>query len=303
MRTPLLLAAVSLLACRHPALPLPPPPPVAADPAPPAAETRDVDLDDGFIHVQLQIPAQPSGPKPAVIAFIGEGSALLASGAVTVSYRARWDENKPNSQPPSERTVGKLILASPSAQVLGRKYFEHVAATATKVLPRVVDYLATVPEIDPGRIAITGGSTNGFIALRAVANDPRLAVAAVEFTCADFHAFLRWSPLGMEGRPLTLDRGYDRWLREQSPILHPERLLHAAILLVAGTADQYVPMRCVDSTARVLREAYTRAGTPERFALIVFENQGHAIAERERQPAIDWLVRWLALSPPAAPAR
>ena len=58
------------------------------------------------------------------------------------------------------------------------------------------------------RVAITGVSTNGFIALQAVAADQRLHAASVIAACGDYQRFLRYSSMGMAGRPLTLDPDY-----------------------------------------------------------------------------------------------
>src|SRR5262245_56432497 len=43
---------------------------------------REVQLEDGAILVHLEIPSAPAGPKPAVLANLNEGPAMLGEGAV-----------------------------------------------------------------------------------------------------------------------------------------------------------------------------------------------------------------------------
>ena len=151
------------------------------------------------ITVRLEIPLAPAGRKPAVIALLGENDALRAAGAIVVSF-IDWSAKPP--PPPAENTAGKWVLASPSAAVLGREYLRSIARTANEVIPRVVDYLVTLPEIDPGRIGMTGSSTNGFITLEAVAADGRLSAAVAVAACGDHLRFplpaSSWVPLSQE---------------------------------------------------------------------------------------------------------
>jgi hypothetical protein len=97
----------------------------------------------------------------------------------------------------------------------------------------------------------------------------------------------------MNGAPLALDPAYDAWLREQAPVSHPERLAHAAVLLVIRAADPIIPVACADESARVLSEAYARAGAPERFRFVRWEGGGHGLGEPERVESQAWLQRWL----------
>ena len=275
-----------LAACARPA---PPRPPAPSIPVESEFRVRDANLGNG-ITVRLEIPTGVTGPVPAVITQIAESADVRAAGMIAVSY-ADW-RGAP-SPPPSTQTVGKLVLASPSPGVLGRHYLQGIAATGTDAIPRVVDYLASVPEVDARRLGITGASTNGFSALQAVAAERRLAVAVAAFTCGDYFRFLQDSSMGMEGAPLALDRDYAAWLHAQQPIDHPDRLVHAAILLIAGTQDTLIPYSCANSTATVLRRAYAAAKAPERFRFITVE-KGHGLDANDRKEAVAWLVRWLS---------
>jgi hypothetical protein len=267
-----------------------PPPPRSMLSAPVESEfrVRDANLGNG-ITVRLEIPITAATPMPAVIAQIAESAELRAAGMIAVSFS---DWRGAPSPPASALPAGKLFLASPSAGVLGRHYLETIAVTGTDTIPRVVDYLTHVPEIDARRLGITGASTNGFSALQAAAVEPRLSVVVAAYTCGDYLRFLQDSSMGMEGAPLALDPSYAAWIHEQQPIDHADRLVHAAILLIAGAQDTIIPFSCAESTAKVLEQAYGAARAPERFRFVTVD-KGHGLDANDQREAMAWLVRWM----------
>lgn len=305
VRTVLVPLLLGLAACRRPS-PLP-----TIVPGPPD-QVRDVSLMNGFITVRLEIPTSPPGPKPAVISPIAERDLLLQSGAVVVTYQVHWEKltpllpappgpapETPATPPAPKATVGVWLLASPTPATIGKGYFELIEGTARSQISAVIDYLVTVPEIDPHRIGIGGTSTNGFKALQLLAFDRRVAAAVIFSACGDYHCFLERSNLAMNGKPLELDKKYDAWLRQREPIRHPRRYVHAAILMVNGTEDQAVPYPCMERTEAVFRRAYEAAGVPERFRTVAIPGGDHSLDERATQEAIAWWFRWLL--PPGRP--
>jgi len=257
-------------------------------------ETRETQLDGDLITVRLHIPPAPaSSRRPAVISTLGDRATLLRQGFLVATYRINRDVLKPPPPAPAENAVGKWVLASPSAATLGRGYIRDIAEIAVDEIPKIVDYLRSVPEVDPARIAFAGASTNGFVALQAVARDRRLVAAVVLSACGDYHAFLRHSGMGMEGAPLRLAPDYERWLREQEVVRRPRTLVHAAVLMVNRDRDPIIPLACAETTAEALRPAYRRAGAPERFRYVVLPGAQHGIDEREMEETVVWLDRWL----------
>jgi hypothetical protein len=257
---------------------------------------REVKVDNGGLTVRLEIPPAPPGPKPAVIAFFGEAALLRDAGMIAVSY-ADWRVPKREPPPAADNGVGKWVLLSPSAGVLGQEYFRVIGRNAREIIPKVIDYLVSDPDVDPTRISITGASTNGFAVLEALAVDKRLTAAVAGAACGDYHQFLQFSSMGLEGAPLKLDAAYDRWLRDQEPINHPDAMVHGALLMLNQEADVLIPIGCAEATARVFQKAYERAGVPERFRFVRTPDGGHGIGDPERREALAWLSRWLHVAP------
>jgi Prolyl oligopeptidase family len=301
LRTMLGVLLAALAGCARPA----PAPVATVAPPEPAADVREATIDDGWITVRLQIPPTLAGRKPAVIGSVPDPDALLAAGAILVGYKINWEllsglQPPGPPAPPAENTVGVWLLASPTAKTVGKAYFELIMHAAEHVIPRVVDHLRTLSDVDPDRIGVGGISTTGFTALGAVAADRRLAAATVVVACGEWRTFLHESSLAMNGKPLDLDPAYDRWLRAKDPVAHPARLVHAAVLMVNGTADTAIPVRCALDTARVFRRAYARAGVPERYRFVLVPGGPHTIGGGAdvKYDVLAWWQRWLLSSRP-----
>lgn len=290
-------------------MPVPPPSraqaPATYAPPPRATEylVRETWLADGAVSVRLDIPLSPVGRKPTVIALLRDTHQLVGAGFVAVTYRIDWARLKgPKPTPiPPEQVVGKWVLAAPSAAVLGENYLRSIAATATEYIPLILDWLETVPEVDTSHLGIIGGSTNGFIALQAVAADHRLGVAVAVAACGDYHRFLRDSSMGMQGRPLTLAPDYEAWLRRQEIIRDPRAVVHAAVLMVNRVQDELIPISCADETARILTRAYDRHDAAARFRYVRLDQPGHGMGLEERRDGMAWLQQWLQ-GQPASPS-
>ena len=112
------------------------------------------------VNVTLTIP-QGTGPFPVMIG--GQASSLIRRGYIACSYSGSVD---------APGDVGQL-------------YPSHDFASMAKVaftLQTVVDYLLTVPQVDKARIAVTGYSRAGKMALIAAALDERIAAVVAGST-------------------------------------------------------------------------------------------------------------------------
>ena len=129
--------------------------------------TRVVEIEYGpqadkttTVNVTLTIP-QGNGPFPVMIG--GAASSLIRRGYIACSYSGSVD---------APGTVAQL-------------YPEHDFASMGQVaftLQTVVDHLLTVPQVDKARIALTGYSRAGKMALIAAALDDRIAAVVAGST-------------------------------------------------------------------------------------------------------------------------
>jgi pimeloyl-ACP methyl ester carboxylesterase len=281
---------------------------------PPGVERRRVELENGFIQLEIALPRTPPGPRPAVIGSLGDDGALLERGIAVVDWSNDWTgvralhAGSPIEDEPAEQPVGTALLASPRPGVIGRGYFQLVGLAAHETLPAIVEHLRSIPEIDPDRIAVAGSSTRGFMALEALAAEPHLAAGVVRVACGDYHEFLRDSSLALAGDPrwlqhgaLVLDPDYEAELRAREPILHAAAYPPRPLLLLAGGRDPVVPVTCVLRTAAVLARAYADAGVPERLRLVLDPDAGHDLGAASQREALSWWERWLL--EPAATSR
>jgi len=305
----LLLAGLALVtACGRAPAPNPGPDPAPEEPAP---NVRTTSLMNGFITIRAVLPPHATGPVPAIVTFLGGDDVLAAMGVAAVSYEIHWkllrglappkEEAPPPAPGTPPRTWGKWLLASPSPRTVGQGYFQLIAGNGEQTVPKVLDWLATLPEIDAGRLGVAGFSTNGFVALVAAAHDPRIRVAVAVAACGDWPTFLAQSPLALGGEePFDPEPAYRRFIARTDPIRHPRRLVHAALLMVNGDDDPAIPFACASATADALRRAYAAAGVPERFRFAVVPGGGHEVQPDARWETLGWVQRWLVETPPAA---
>lgn len=139
-------------------------------------------------------------------------------------------------------------------------------------------YLSELDQIDPGRMAIIGGSSGGTTALLALARYPgffkagivRYPVVDLLALAEETHKFeahyndLLIGPLP-EAAPLY---------RERSPLSHLHTI-QDPIAVFHGEDDRVVPL----NQALLLREALTRRGVP--FVFHTYPNEGHGFRKPE----------------------
>ena len=148
---------------------------------------------------------------------------------------------------------------------------------------RALDLLQSLPEVDPHRIGIMGGSGGGAVALFAAALEPRLRAAVM----SNYFCTFRDSILAMPHCPCNYIPGLlqDGEMYDIAALIAPHPLL-----IVTGSEDPLFPLPGVLEAYGHLRGTYTALGAADRLDKDVFAG-GHQINGAK---AYDFLWRWLS---------
>ncbi len=148
---------------------------------------------------------------------------------------------------------------------------------------RAVDFLCSLPDVDPKRIGATGASGGGTQTFLLAAVDDRIACAApVCMVAAEFQGGCL-----CENAPL-LRIGLNNVEIAAAAAPRP-------LLLVSATGDwtKHNPTR----EAPAIRSVYAKLGVPERFACVQLQAD-HNYNKGSREAVYDWFMTWLLTPPP-----
>lgn len=259
------------------------------------------------------------GRRPAVIVLHGTGgtkegqlsllTTLAVQGFVAVAIDGRYHgERKTGSG--STQYVAAMLETYCTGQ--GHPFLYD---TVWDVL-RLIDYLATRPDVDPTRIAVIGFSKGGMETYLAAAVDPRIAVAVPMIGVQSFRWALdndRWmsrvgtfqaavdeaaKEAGVGKVDAALVRAfYDRvapgiYTRFDGPAMVP-LIAPRPLLVINGDTDDRTPLPGVDECMKPAKLAYHKAAADEKVKLYIQKDTGHAVTPVALQAAVDWLVTWL----------
>ncbi|MDG2303125.1 MAG: prolyl oligopeptidase family serine peptidase [Candidatus Binatia bacterium] len=286
-------------------------PRLAPKPTPPGLWS-EVGIHNHWITVNIGLPHHGRPPYPVLLNPIVPDHELLERGIGVVRWKTNWEIlsglSKPKATPgpgaKKPETVGAWLLRAPRPGIIGRAYFQLITTEAHETIPAVVDYLLTLPDIDPEQIAIAGSSTGGFTALQALAEEPRLALGVVQVACGEYRMFLQSSSLGLDDQErwlvdgeMVLDEKYGEKIDAIEPAARAELLPPRPLLLLSGAQDRAIPPACVHRSADRFAAAFEAAGVPDRFEWVEFEDLGHDIGPPGQALILEFLERWLVLDP------
>jgi dienelactone hydrolase len=191
-------------------------------------------------------------------------------------------------------------------------------------LLRTLDYVQSRPDVDPGRIGMTGISEGGIETWMAAAADPRIKVAVpvvgvtrfrdltANLTLAAGNARIKLlrpvldsyaKQIGAAGIDAALvEKAWDRLLpgfRERFdadrivPLIAPRPLL-----ILAHEKDELIPLAGAEAVYAVARERYRALKAEDRLQLRVAPGLSHAGQDMlEVQALFEWFDRWLKKQP------
>ena len=140
--------------------------------------------------------------------------------------------------------------------------------------PAIVDWLVARPEVDPGKIGITGRSFGSLFGTIVTANEPRVRACAVVMTCLEpgcHTIFEEASPtfkkrfMWMAGH--TEEAEFDRFVKSLTWEGHAERI-KVPYLCVAGEAEELSPLEYTD-------KMFSAMSAPRQ--LIVYQESKHSV--------------------------
>ena len=225
-------------------------------------------------HGYVSAPETVLGLRAPKSVYHAYGLALARRGYVVFAHK-NLSFQEPRSQVHRKATlIGQTLL--------GMDVFQT---------SRVIDYLQTLPQVDPDRIGMYGISQGGMTTLYAAACDPRIAASVV---CAyfndrtpkmvvsgggDYTAFI-----DTEESDKDIHGMLDFTDVELAALICPRPLL-----IEAGRRDGACHWPMVQSEFAKVREVYGKAGVDERVELDLHDG-GHEIHGLRSFPFLD---RWL----------
>jgi hypothetical protein len=250
------------------------------------------------VPAYLALPAEAEGPTPAVLYNhahggrydIGKEEFVAGRGALQSPPYARaltaagygalcvdhWNFGERRGR--TESALFKEMLWK--GQVLwGMMVYDSL---------RAVDYLASRPEVDAGRIGTLGISMGSTMAWWLAALDERIRVT-VDLCClTDFQALIETR--GLDGHGIYycvpgLLKAFDT--AEINALIAPR-----AHLALAGNHDPLTPPAGLERIDEHLRRVYAAEGAADRWRLLRYET-GHFETAHGRAAIIDFLRRWL----------
>lgn len=152
---------------------------------------------------------------------------------------------------------------------------------------RAVDYLLTLADVDPRRIAITGNSGGGLNTLYTAALDERLAAAVV---VGYTYEFRHWAKYAGSHCTCTHLPGVYRAMEwfEIAGLIAPRPLL-----MLQGEYDAIFQIESARRAASGAAAVYNALGQPGRVRLDEVPREPHDYSRPYRERMYGWMARWL----------
>jgi len=213
----------------------------------------------------------------------GERRMLLADDAPD------WRQRPPGITP--ERIAAFNRRSGESEPLVGRTIFSAGFTWAGVIFwddIRSVDYLASRPEVDPGRIGCVGLSVGGLRSAHLAALDDRIKTAVVVGWMASFPAQLKRHVRNTIGHTKLVPGLYrDMDYPDVASLAAP-----APLLVINGSRDALFETSGVRAAFDKLAACYAKAGVPERLRTRLYDTPHEFNLEMQAE-AWGWLGRHL----------
>jgi dienelactone hydrolase len=274
------------------------------------------------VPILLVRPEKVEGRVPAVVVLHGTGGTkegqrgwcadLARKGMIGLAIDARYHgERAPGAKGAAayNEAIARAWKAKPE-EMEHPFYYDTVWD-----LWRLVDYLATRPEVDAKRLGMIGFSMGGIQTWLAASVDERVRVSVPAIGVQSF----RWSLENekWQGRARTIQLAHNEAAKDLGEPAVNQKVCRALwskiipgilgdfdcpsmlrlfagrpLLLLAGEQDANCPIEGARIAFKTAEDAFKAAGCPEKLKILVHPG-GHAVPPDHQQAARDWFEQWL----------
>jgi dienelactone hydrolase len=272
-------------------------------------------------YLLLPDPSRFKGRRPVVIALHGTGGnkdggqiAELVLKAARAGFIGVAIDGRHHGERTSAGSGAAEYNRAIAAAFRDGKSHPFFYDTTWDVM-RLVDYLATRPDVDAKRIGLTGISKGGIETYLTAAADPRIAAAVPYIGVQSFKWALdngQW-----RARVATIQEAFDasrahagkadnaEFVREFYARVVPgidgqfdgpamlSAIAPRPLLVVNADSDANTPVAGVRLAVRTAQPAYAAANAAERLQLLIEEDTPHRVNPEAIDAGIAWFVRWL----------
>jgi cephalosporin-C deacetylase-like acetyl esterase len=257
-----------------------------------------------YVTANLYVPTTGKGPFPAVLVANGHSAngkayanyqhvyiGLVRQGYVVLSWDnigqgerlQLWDYTSNRSR--GRESGNEHGMIGIPEYLLGRNMARELIWDGIRAL----DYLASLPEVDAGRIGMTGSSGGGTLTTYVSMLDARVKAASIVTYITSFRKKIEARADDSESDPEQdlfgpLAAGVDH--TEMVGLIAPR-----PVLLGAAIKD-FFPIAGTRATFAELRQVYAQAGVPERVDMVAFDHE-NMYSQPLREATTAWFNRWL----------
>jgi len=261
-------------------------------------------LPEYYVTANLYVPTTGKGPFPAVLTPCGHSAngkaydvyqhlfiGLVKRGYVVLSYDPMgqgeryqyWSFLKQETL--LKGPDNQHAMAGLQEMLLGQNLARYFIWDGIRGL----DYLTSLPEVDPSRLGVTGNSGGGTLTTYISMLDERVKVASIV-------TFITSLPKKIEAR--NLDREADP--EQDIPGLLAAGLDHTEFVgmiaprpvLIGAAVRDFFPIEGTRQTFGELQSLYQKLGVPERIKMVEFDHP-HMYSQSLREATYAWFDRWL----------
>ena len=154
---------------------------------------------------------------------------------------------------------------------------------------RGLDYLTSLPEVDPSRLGVTGSSGGGTLTTYISMLDPRVKVASIVCFITSLPQKIAARSLDVEADPEQdipglLAAGLDE--TEFVGMIAPRPVL------IGAAMRDFFPIEGTRQTFTEVQSLYKKLGAPERIKMVEFDHR-HMYSQPLREATYVWFDHWL----------